>query len=132
MRGALLGVFPGQEYETATHQLNPGDKLMLYSDGIPDAMNEAEEFYSEERLLAEKAAESPDEAVGEQAPGVVGRRGKHAAALPALHGADAAGEGTTHADTVHAGDEPDEEGGEGGVDLRHRGNAELRWRAAGA
>ncbi len=43
--------------------LNPGDKLFLYTDGIPEAMNEEEEEYSEGRMInflkshAEKTAE---------------------------------------------------------------------------
>jgi len=32
--GSLLGVFPEQKFETATAQLHPGDKLLLYSDGV--------------------------------------------------------------------------------------------------
>jgi sigma-B regulation protein RsbU (phosphoserine phosphatase) len=31
--------------------LNPGDKLFLYTDGIPEAMNENEEEYSEARMV---------------------------------------------------------------------------------
>ncbi len=30
--------------------LNPGDKLFLYTDGIPEAMNEIEKEYSDERM----------------------------------------------------------------------------------
>jgi sigma-B regulation protein RsbU (phosphoserine phosphatase) len=30
---------------------SPGDVLVLYTDGIPDAMNEAEEHFKEERLI---------------------------------------------------------------------------------
>lgn len=32
--GALLGIFEDHEYESETYRLRPGDKLMLYSDGI--------------------------------------------------------------------------------------------------
>jgi len=38
--GGLLGVFPGEEYETVTTTLNPGEKLVLYSDGIEVAFLE--------------------------------------------------------------------------------------------
>ena len=34
VHGSLLGVFPDQEYETVTHQLQWGDKILLYSDGV--------------------------------------------------------------------------------------------------
>ncbi len=32
--GALLGVFGEQEYETQTHQLERGDKILMFSDGV--------------------------------------------------------------------------------------------------
>jgi len=31
--------------------MNPGDKLFLYTDGIPEAMNENEEEYSDEKMI---------------------------------------------------------------------------------
>jgi len=51
--GLPLGVYDEGEYDASTLQLQPGDSLTLYSDGIPDAMNEAEEFYGEQRLIAQ-------------------------------------------------------------------------------
>ena len=36
--GALLGVLPGEVYESASYRLAPGDKLLLYSDGLEDAL----------------------------------------------------------------------------------------------
>ena len=36
--GALLGVLPGELYESASYRLEPGDKLLLYSDGLEDAL----------------------------------------------------------------------------------------------
>ena len=38
--GALLGVFEGERYASATHQLRAGDKLVLFSDGIEVAFSE--------------------------------------------------------------------------------------------
>jgi serine phosphatase RsbU (regulator of sigma subunit) len=32
--GALLGVFPNEQYEVASAQLSPGDRLFVYTDGI--------------------------------------------------------------------------------------------------
>ena len=54
--GLPLGVSDEGEYESYTITLEPGDLLMLYSDGMTDAMNEAEEFYGEDRFLAEITA----------------------------------------------------------------------------
>jgi sigma-B regulation protein RsbU (phosphoserine phosphatase) len=31
--------------------MHPGDKLFLYTDGIPEAMNENEEEYSDEKMI---------------------------------------------------------------------------------
>ena len=52
-RGSLaLGFLPDHTYQEATLTLAPGDLLLLYSDGIPEAMNTAREQYGEERLIA--------------------------------------------------------------------------------
>lgn len=34
LSGSLLGVFPEQEYDTMEVQIRPGEKLLLYSDGV--------------------------------------------------------------------------------------------------
>ncbi len=46
----LMGV--GQPYDETDVQLEPGDWVVLYSDGVPDAQNAAGEEFGEERLLA--------------------------------------------------------------------------------
>ena len=38
--GALLGVLPGEIYHSASYRLAPGDKLLMYSDGLEDALFE--------------------------------------------------------------------------------------------
>ncbi len=48
--GAVIGVFPELGYQKATEQLHPGDILVLFTDGVSEAMNHAEEEYGEERL----------------------------------------------------------------------------------
>jgi len=48
--GLLLGVRPTEQYANASIELQPGDRLLLYTDGIPEASNGAEEFFGEERL----------------------------------------------------------------------------------
>lgn len=43
--GAVLGVFPGWAYRDASVELKPGDRLLLYTDGITEAEGpEGEEF----------------------------------------------------------------------------------------
>jgi len=48
--GALLGIFPGWTYETGETQLESGDRLLLYTDGVVEAMDAADFQYGLERL----------------------------------------------------------------------------------
>lgn len=48
--GLLLGKIEPVDFETKKIQLNPGEKIVLYTDGVTEAMNEQEEMYEEERL----------------------------------------------------------------------------------
>ena len=50
--GPVAGILPGLQFREERLVLADGDLLMLYSDGIPDAMNPADEQYGNERLLA--------------------------------------------------------------------------------
>ncbi|MGO9113446.1 MAG: SpoIIE family protein phosphatase [Thermoguttaceae bacterium] len=45
-----LGVMDNAEYLQVSHPLEPGDQLVLYTDGITEAMNERNELYGFERL----------------------------------------------------------------------------------
>jgi len=54
--GLALGVMPGVNYPDHTVQLLPGDRLVLYTDGVTEAFNSADEPYGVERLLAEVKA----------------------------------------------------------------------------
>jgi serine phosphatase RsbU (regulator of sigma subunit) len=48
--GMVLGVMDGVEWEAVTMPVEPGDILVIYSDGVSDALSEADEFFGEERL----------------------------------------------------------------------------------
>ncbi|MCP1714786.1 sigma-B regulation protein RsbU (phosphoserine phosphatase) [Methanocalculus alkaliphilus] len=50
--GIALGVIEEIALETVTIPLTPGDLLVLYTDGVTEAENAAEELYGEERLEA--------------------------------------------------------------------------------
>ncbi len=54
--GLPLGVAGGMEYREASVSLAPGDSLTIYTDGVPDAMNLAQEFYGTKRLEAQLCA----------------------------------------------------------------------------
>jgi len=47
-----LGLIPTAEFETYTFKLNPGDRIVLVSDGVNEAQNREEEFFGDERLEA--------------------------------------------------------------------------------
>ena len=51
--GAPLGLLPpGLPYETTMVEIQPGDSLILCSDGVPDAQNEQDDEFGESRLTA--------------------------------------------------------------------------------
>jgi len=49
--GLPLGMFPGQRFSVETLKLNSGDTLLLYTDGVPDALNSRQEEYGMSRLM---------------------------------------------------------------------------------
>jgi len=49
--GFMLGPFEDSRYETRSIVLTPGDTLILYTDGVTEAMNSEKEVYSDEKLL---------------------------------------------------------------------------------
>ena len=51
--GLVLGVMSGARYATHTLQLLPGDRLVLYTDGVTEAFNPAAEAYGTQRLIDE-------------------------------------------------------------------------------
>ena len=48
--GTVVGMFPEMEYEEATVELCPGDVLLAFTDGVPEAHNPEDEEFGEERL----------------------------------------------------------------------------------
>ena len=65
----VIGACEDYVYQTASIQLAPGDCLLLYTDGVTEAMNLQDDLYSEERLLA-VAAERQQQSVGELIKGI--------------------------------------------------------------
>ena len=62
--GQLIGPFPNEKYRAEYALMLKGDILLLYTDGIVEAMNEQKEMYGEARLLEklrEHRSRSPKE-----------------------------------------------------------------------
>ncbi len=48
--GTVVGMFPDMGYEEATVELYPGDVVLAFTDGVPEAHNPESEEFGEERL----------------------------------------------------------------------------------
>ena len=62
--GTVLGLFPDADYQDAEIELHPGDLLIAYTDGVPEARNAEGEEFGEDRLkdlLKSRADASADE-----------------------------------------------------------------------
>jgi sigma-B regulation protein RsbU (phosphoserine phosphatase) len=55
LSGPMAGAMPAMEFTEISMTLEPGQAMFLYTDGVTEAMNEAEELFSDERLLSEFA-----------------------------------------------------------------------------
>ena len=66
--GIALGVVTGVEYRQATHHLEPGETIVLYTDGVTEAMNHDGELFGLEGLRSyfETAPPGDSEATGLQ------------------------------------------------------------------
>jgi sigma-B regulation protein RsbU (phosphoserine phosphatase) len=68
-RGSVvLGIMDDAAFPEQSVALQPGDALIVYSDGASEAINEAGDFFGDERIvaIAERAAGSSAKAIGEQ------------------------------------------------------------------
>jgi phosphoserine phosphatase RsbU/P len=61
--GFLLGMVEGMDYDVHKIALRPGDTILLYTDGVTEAMNAADELFDEKRLV-----ESLEKANGDSLP----------------------------------------------------------------
>jgi sigma-B regulation protein RsbU (phosphoserine phosphatase) len=60
--GPILGVFEGQNYQALTTRIAAGECILLYTDGITEAIDRSKEFFGEERLEAYSAAHASEPA----------------------------------------------------------------------
>jgi len=64
VHGPVVGGMDGVPYGESTLRLAPGDGFLLYTDGVTEAMNPAQELLEEERLLTEMASIGKDAVEG--------------------------------------------------------------------
>jgi serine phosphatase RsbU (regulator of sigma subunit)/pSer/pThr/pTyr-binding forkhead associated (FHA) protein len=59
--GLILGILPQMAYKAAPAQLNAGDLLVMFTDGVTEAVNTKDEDFGEDRLreLVEKLRDRP-------------------------------------------------------------------------
>ena len=67
----VVGALEGQTYVRETLALRPGDVLVLYTDGVTEAFNEADQLYGEDRLDRRLGALPADASAAEILRGVV-------------------------------------------------------------
>ena len=68
--GMVLGMFDGMVFEEAYFDLTPGSKMVLFTDGIPEAFNGAGEAYGDDRLL-DKLKELPNRGAADDVKTIV-------------------------------------------------------------
>jgi sigma-B regulation protein RsbU (phosphoserine phosphatase) len=76
--GRVLGLMPADEIASETLDLQPGETLVLFTDGVSEAFGPDQELFGEERLLAHLAA-SPGQSARETTEGVLDAVRRHAA-----------------------------------------------------
>ncbi len=58
-----LGLLPGATYQCGQRKLNPGDRLILFTDGVTEAEDGKGEFFGDERLEHAAAAPNPFDSI---------------------------------------------------------------------
>jgi sigma-B regulation protein RsbU (phosphoserine phosphatase) len=79
--GLVLAVMPETPYQTKSTVINKGDTVLLYTDGVTEAMNPAHQLYSDDRLL-KTAATLADRTAVDVVKQVVTSVKEHAAGAP--------------------------------------------------
>jgi sigma-B regulation protein RsbU (phosphoserine phosphatase) len=68
--GGVAGFMPGLKVTRSSIEVRPGDSVVLYTDGVTEAMDGSDELFGEERLVAQLAAR-PGGTAAEAIAGVV-------------------------------------------------------------
>ncbi len=81
--GLLLGVLPGAPYTCGSFELQPGDVIVIYSDGITESLNHAGEEFGDKRL-EEQLRQAPQGAADATLFSILGAVQDFAAAGPVV------------------------------------------------
>jgi sigma-B regulation protein RsbU (phosphoserine phosphatase) len=57
--GPAVGMMPDMEFKIGQIRFRPGDSLLLYTDGVIDALNPTEEQFAEQRLIEASVSPAP-------------------------------------------------------------------------
>lgn len=76
--GCVIGLLPGNQISDETLELQPGQTLVLFTDGVSEAFSAEQELFGEQRLIAQLAAQ-PGASARETALGVLEAVRRHAA-----------------------------------------------------
>jgi sigma-B regulation protein RsbU (phosphoserine phosphatase) len=76
--GTVLGTFADAVYNESSGTVNPGDTLIIYSDGITDSVNSDGEEFGEARL-SRVAAEHLDKSAAQMIDAIMDSVGLHTA-----------------------------------------------------
>jgi sigma-B regulation protein RsbU (phosphoserine phosphatase) len=79
--GPMVGVFPGIDFTPETIVLEPGDTLVVHSDGVTEAFDGSGEMFGEERLH-EHLRRFPGASAAEAVAGILQAVRRHAGAAP--------------------------------------------------
>ena len=77
----MLSIMDHYPYSEETVHLQPGDILLIYSDGVPEAMNATKQQFGEERLR-DLLLQSRDRPVGELIDTIIAAVKVHAGSYP--------------------------------------------------
>ena len=79
--GPVLGLLPGARFSSETLPFEPGETLVLFSDGVTEAYDPSQELFEEERVL-EQLAREPGRNAAETVASLFGAVQRHAAGSP--------------------------------------------------
>jgi sigma-B regulation protein RsbU (phosphoserine phosphatase) len=79
--GPVLGLMPGAQFSNETLSFERGETLVLFSDGVTEAFNLAEDLFGDARLI-EQLAREPGETAAETVRTILGAVQGHSAGAP--------------------------------------------------